>query len=707
MFDLRKIPVLRVLIPFFGGVLTGKLGFSSLQILDVVIISLFLWVAAVLFFLWTWKWSGLTSRVLIPVLFLLFFMNGVGTGYLSRPADPGLPVGEQVLIRGVVRESPHPVKNFLPFDLELNLLYSEDTLLTTSTFLQVYLWMPTDSVIPAEGEMWQFSGQLVPIANSGNPGTPDFKTMLNRKNCWYRFYVSSGTGSALSNRRVTGKGRRLTPESIRKKVSDQWHGETEEISLLKAVCLGDRSSLSGEMLQNYTLAGGLHLLAVSGLHVGLIWWVLQYMTGWMRIIFRSEKQRMAAVVGLLWFYAFVTGFSSSVCRSVTMFSFFSMSRMMGHRIHAVNGILVSAFLLVLIDPHKLLDIGFQLSYTAILGIVTLHPVISRVVRIRNRVLKRVWEAISIGLAAQISTAPLVIFYFHQLPLYSFITNLAAVPLLSVLIAVFVCSIPFISAGLMVKFFNFILVELALLMNRSMEFLSSIPGALMEGLQVDWMTLAIWLIILLLIMIVFHIRSRIPWYMVLFLTSYSLTWNAFSGLNRRSSSEFVITHFNGASLIIIREGAMVDHYYWCRDSASMDRIKGYIDHAWDRKIYHNQLFEISETAEFKGRVSSCMPLGDGLWLLGCYRYRGLVVRGNPNQSYWEIDWADQCGGRSGRPGVILFSGEPRVDWILNNSQASDVDLVIDGSNRSRYINRVRAEREDIYLTDRYGAYVKRW
>ncbi|MCD4711370.1 MAG: ComEC/Rec2 family competence protein [Bacteroidales bacterium] len=616
-------------------------------------------------------------------------------------------MGERVVIRGEVTGSPRPGKRAYTFDMKIHLLCSEDTICRTGTYLKVYLGMPADSVMPVAGETWQFSGKLVPIRNSGNPGAPDFRTIMSRKNCWYRFYVSTRPVLAISNRVMIGEERRLAPALIRRKVSDHWHGGIEEVSLLKAVCLGDRSSLTDDMRQAYVAAGGMHLLAVSGLHVGLIWWVLQYMTGWMSMVFRNEKQRTVAVVGLLWFYAFVTGFSSSVCRSVTMFSFFSASRMMGQRIHSVNGILVSAFLLVLIEPVRLMDIGFQLSYSAIIGIVTLHPLNRRVVRVKNRILRWAWEATSVSLAAQLSTAPLVIFYFHQLPLYSLITSLLAVPMLSVLIAIFVCSVPFISAGILEEFFNFMLIELALLMNRSMEHISSMPGALLDGMQLDRVSLSIWLLVLLMTMVAFHVRSRIPWYLVLFFTAGFLVWNSFSGLNRRSSSELVITHFSGGSMVIIREGAIVDHYCWYRDSTTLDYMKTYKDVTWNRRVYENHLYEVGDTVKITGRVSACMQVAEGVWLLGGYHYGGLVVTESVKEHVWRIVYGDSVSSHLGRPDFILLSGEPYVDGLLKESWMRNVELVIDGSNRSWYKERMNAEWDRIYLTDRSGAYVKRW
>jgi competence protein ComEC len=706
MFDLRKIPMLRVLVPFFGGVLSGFQVCLKIQLWWVIVLSLLLWVVAFSIFKQQKLKPGWLPWLMAPLLGLLLFIVGVGTGIKTRPLDPGLPVEQWVLVKGELRGSPHEGSYAYAFDMELDLLCSADTICRTSTLLKCYLPLQADSLLPAPGEIWQFSGKLISIRNSGNPGSPDYRSIMGRKNYWYRFYVSSATEGARFNKAVVGRERRLAPALIRKKVSDHWHGDREEVSLLKAVCLGDRSSLTDDMRQAYAAAGGMHLLAVSGLHVGLIWWVLQYMTGCLSMILRKEKQRTMLVVGLLWFYAFMTGFSSSVCRSVTMFSFFSASRMMGERAHPLNVILVSAFLLVLIEPVRLMDVGFQLSYAAIIGIISLHPLVSRMVRVKNRALRWVWEATSVSLAAQLSTAPLVIYYFHQLPVYSLITNLIAVPLLSLLIAIFVCSVPFISVGIMEKLSSFLLVELARLMNRSMEHLSSMPGAVLDGLQLDRLSLLMWILVLLLGMIALYCRKRIP-YLLLFLISASLLGSSFSVLKRCSSSELIIAHFKGASMVTIREGVRVDHYCWYRDSTSMNYMQAYRELAWSRRIYENRLYVVDSGVRITGGASTCIKLAEGAWLLGGDPFSGLVLTKHANTYLWDGLYGDSLRNHACLPDFILLSGEPMMDRRQKKSWMHQVELVIDGSSRSWYKERMLAEWDRIYLTYQSGAYVKRW
>jgi ComEC/Rec2-related protein len=452
----------------------------------------------------------------------------------------------------------------------------------------------------------------------------------------------------------------------------------------------------------------MHLLAVSGLHVGLIWWVLQHLTGWMNHLFRKGIGQGLLVVGLLWFYAYITGFSSSVCRSVTMFSFFSISRMRGERTQTLNVILASAFLLVLIDPLRLMDIGFQLSYAAVTGIVTLHPLSMRVLRVRNRVLRWIWEAASVSLAAQLVTAPLVIYYFHQLPLYSLITSMVAIPLLSVLIALFVCSIPFTGAGIFEHLSSFLLVFVAGLMNRSVEFLSALPGAVLEKLHLEGFGLLVWLLALLLILISLHGRSRLPFYLILLLISISLSWNTCSGIKRRSGSELVIAHFRGISHVSLRRGSKVDHYCWYGDSISMTYAETYRARAWKGRVYENRLFEEEHMGEIPGGASYSRKLGEGIWVLGAEGISGLVLRGPDCKKLPDLRlYGDRMSISLSGFDFILLSGEPPVEVLQIKNFTEELTLVIDGSNRSWYKAKIPRGLDDIYLTDLAGAYVKRW
>lgn len=698
MFDLRRTPVARVLFPFAGGSVAGYQEIYLTPVCNVVLTSLLIWIILVILCLRKMRKSGFTHIVSGILSLILFLVIGYGTGMISRSQDPGMPEKEMVMIKGEVLETPYRGKRNWVVDMRLNMVVSRDSVFYTRTNLKVYFHMPADSVLPAVGETWQLYGQFLSIRNNGNPGELDYERIMHRRNYWYRFFAGS---RFQMNGRVEGpSSRRIRASSIRRSISEHWKGDPEEVSLLKAVCLGDRSGLTNDMRQSYSTAGGMHLLAVSGLHVGLIWWVLRHSLAWMVRLLRRELYRALTIIVLLWLYAFIAGFSSSVSRSVTMFTFFTISGIIDQRSSPVNGILVSAFILILINPGRILDVGFQLSYTAILGIVTIFPRLRTLWKVKNRILRWCWEATAVSLAAQLSTAPLVVYYFHQLPLYSLITNLFAIPLLSGMIALFVISIPFMTTGVITGLFNRLLVLMGNLMNRFMDFIASIPGAKIGELSLDQPSLFMIMIIVILGMITLNNRDKLPRYVLLLFMSVLLAWTSWTRYNRIHSSELVVAHFSGCSLITFREGLQVEHYFWCQDSVAQTYMEQYLALRWDNRRFRTSTYEICDSIQTQGIISNCSPIDPGLWIVGNNRIRGWIISGSAGE-----DQQDLLTGLQGD--FILFSGEPPIQNLCLNRSLAQGSLIVDGSNQGWYIHRMEQQMRSIHFTGLQGAYLKRW
>jgi len=714
MIDFRLAPVARVLIPLTAGSLWGYLGSNAFSPGTVIIGGLLLWlILLVIDHLFRGN-PRIHSGIFNTVTFGLFFWAGLGAGMLDRPEDPELPLGERIMISGRLLEGPELRSGRLEYEMELSMVMTGDTAYPAVTLLKVYMQMPFDSLVPVPGEIWRFGGRLAAIRNNGNPGEVDYAAILKRKNCWYRFYCD--TVPQLISRLVEPKGRHMSAIRIRGVLSEGWEGPPEAVSLLKAVCLGDRSGLSGEMRQSYSMAGGMHVLAVSGLHVALIWWVLHHAFSFLVRLLRKEIYRVVLVMVLLWFYAYVTGFSSSVCRSVTMFSFVSAARLMSHRGHPVNAILVSMFFLLLVHPGRLLDVGFQLSYAAVLAIVTLYPVFKNLLRIKNRILRWIWEATGVSLAAQIGTMPLVIHYFHQVPVYALLTNLVAIPLLSCIITLFVISVPLLAIWEGAGVVNSLMIKLGGLMNSTMEVVSSIPGSVIGRLFMDPFCTLLVIILIFLGIAILNGRIGLPAYIFIFTLSLLLVQSARVRFTRLQSSQLVVGHFYKGSLVTFREGLYVDHYIWCSDPESVAYMDRYLASAWGQRGDEVSVVWVNgarreDTLSGKdfyhpvqGGISVCYPLCPGTWMVGNMQHRGLVARGEPDGEQPGIPWMDEAE-------FLLLSGEP----FLSAAQMESLflpfrDVIVDGSNRDWYMKKLdhwnarRGRREDqIHFTGEQGAY----
>lgn len=710
MFDLRRIPIVRVLLPFAGGTVAG---YGILRMPAWIILALvLLWTFLFVVFRWTGKKPGFKEGLYVLIVFAIFFLSGLASSFITRPVDPELPVGQKLIICGEITDGPKPGMDNWTYGMNTRMICVGDSAFALKTHLKVYVNSPSLSA----GETWLLHGQLYAIRNGGNPGMPDFRAIMSRKNCWYRFYTglseTRGISGGVPGRKIR-EIRRSSAAGMRRAVSVRWKGENREISLLKAVCLGDRSDLTGDMKQDYSYAGAMHLLAVSGLHLGLIWWVLYHLFFWMVRITGKELPRSLILIILLWIFAFVSGFSSSVSRAATMFTLFTAGRLMDQRIHALNGILVSAFVLILIHPQELLNVGFQLSYAAILGIVCLYPVLRSKLKIKNRLLRRIWEASLLSFTAQLSTAPLVIYYFHQVPVYSLITSLLTIPLLSILISVFVISVPFSLTGLLVPFFNALLMKLAYLINYLVGKIASLPGAVIDELNLDAVGLGLWMGILLLFMILANHRSVLPRYLLLLLTSMSLCWTSVLKIGRLYSSEMVISHFNRATMLTFREGALVDHYCLHADSSTLSYMRSYMSTAWSRREYQSRTMDLSGQLTGSASVSACQKVAPGVWLLGNDHTKGWLISGSPELKLSGIQsYPAEIFGIFGE-NFVLLSGNPPVWQLPRVLLSGSCELILDGSNHSWYsgqLEHLKAENQkqfEEYSTNRHGAYLKRW
>lgn len=197
--------------------------------------------------------------------------------------------------------------------------------------------------------------------------------------------------------------------------------------IAKALLLGQKRDLERDLSEAYATAGAMHVLAVSGLHVGIIYgffflWIKPY-----RLRIGKRVLYLSAVILLIWAYALLTGMSPSVMRAATMFSLMGLAQMKSRNPSIFNAIALSAFLLLVYNPMLIFAVGFQLSYVALLGILLIQPILVKIWLPKNRVLEYIWQISTVNIAAQLATFPLSAYYFHIFPVYFLISNLIAIP----------------------------------------------------------------------------------------------------------------------------------------------------------------------------------------------------------------------------------------------------------------------------------------
>lgn len=208
-----------------------------------------------------------------------------------------------------------------------------------------------------------------------------------------------------------------------------------ELAVMIALLLGQQQDIDPETLQEYQLAGAVHILSVSGLHVGFIMLFINFLLKPIPNTSRNSYIKLLIIVVALWSYGVLAGLAPSVVRSVTMFSFVAVGQHLRRSVNVYHSLLVSVLLILLWKPSFLFDVGFQLSYLALFFILWLQPLIADFWQPKNKITRYIWDILTVSLAAQLGTLPLSIYYFHQFPGLFFVTNVLVLPLLGIIMVV--------------------------------------------------------------------------------------------------------------------------------------------------------------------------------------------------------------------------------------------------------------------------------
>ncbi len=363
-------------------------------------------------------------------------------------------------------------------------------------------------------EVYDYGDQLIIngsprlLSPPQNPGEFDYKRFLTFKNIYHQQY-SDGT-----NIRLVGVHKRSNFMSevllIRQwavSVITKFVKNEREQNIALALILGVKDGLTDEIKNAYSASGAMHVLAVSGLHVGIVYGIVLLLLGRMQSSKSGRWILAVTALVILWGYAAITGFSPSVLRAVTMFSFIAVAKASGRTTNIYNTLSASAFVLLLFDPYLIMSVGFQLSYLAVLGIVYVQPKIYNLIISKNYVLDKVWAITSVSIAAQLATFSLGILYFHQFPTFFLLSNLVVIPgaFLILLGGLLLIAVSF--STVLGSAVGYLLNGLIYLINEGVFLIEELPFSLISNIYIT--TLQTWMIIgLLLCLFLFFQKKRI-------------------------------------------------------------------------------------------------------------------------------------------------------------------------------------------------------
>ncbi|MEO7982511.1 MAG: ComEC/Rec2 family competence protein [Bacteroidota bacterium] len=350
---------------------------------------------------------------------------------------------------------------------------------------KVILYFKKDSSLQLEyGSQIIFRKNLQEIKNSGNPGGFNYKRYSLFQGITHQVYLQTGEYEVLNGkkenriRKFIYGSREFVLNILRKNIRSE-----KELGLAEALLIGYKDDLEKSLVQSYTNTGVVHIIAISGLHLGLIYWLLALLLKPLKKKKTTRWLSPVLIISGLWLFSLLAGAQPSILRAALMFTCIVLGESLSKKTSVYNTMAVSAFIILCINPYWLWDVGFQLSYAAVLSIIIFMRPVYNWFYIKNKLLDIAWKMTAVTLAAQVLTVPLSIYHFHQFPNLFILTNFLAVPLSSVILLgeILLCVISFIPAvalGL-----GQLLSWLIRIMNSYIERIETISFSLWDGLEI--------------------------------------------------------------------------------------------------------------------------------------------------------------------------------------------------------------------------------
>ena len=404
------------------------------------------------------------------------------------------------------------------------------------------IYFKKDSLVPGlnYGSQIVIHKTLQPITNSGNPGTFDYKRYCLFQDIGYQVFlqpkdysiVPANNGNWFQNFLFTVR------DKVISLLKEYIPGDKEQ-GVAEALLIGYRNDLDKELVQAYSNTGVVHIIAISGLHLGLIYGLLRGIFNRVKSNRFTRVLKPIVILCVIWLFTFLAGAVPSILRSAVMFTFIVMGETFNRRTNIYNTLAASAFCLLAWNPFNLWDVGFQLSYAAVLSIVIFMRPIYNLFYFKNKFIIKAWELMAATFAAQILTLPLVIYTFHQLPLLFFVTNLVAVPVSTFILYGELMLIALCFIKPLCILFGYLLFGLIWFMDKTIELVNDIPFSVWINLQLSVLQAVLLFMLIVAFAISLMVKNKLSVFISLITTVIFFVLRSADFINKNNQQKLVV------------------------------------------------------------------------------------------------------------------------------------------------------------------------
>jgi competence protein ComEC len=502
----NAIPLLRVLIPFIAGILAAV---RIPSVNTVFVPALFLLFLLILLFTFTRIWSSSYRSSWWFGIFInvAFFLVGYELTISRTDQFSGQHFSNYISDSHVVHaritsciEKEKSVKAIV----ECMEMKNNDRILPVFGKAVVYFQKDARSLVLNSGDELILKTTFKEIDDAQNPGAFDYRRFLRYKNIYCQAYLKMGDWVH------TGINSEYTlvrySTHLRNKllsIFKEAQLKDDEYAVAAALLVGYTDKLDEELLSAYSQTGTLHVLSVSGMHVAIVFMVFSRFLFFLDKVKYGPLLKTLLLIFFLWFYALLTGLSPSVLRSATMFSFIVCARSFKRNSNTYNTLAASAFFLLLINPFLIMDVGFQLSYLAVVGILLLQPFFDNWIKTNNWLINQLYTLITVSIAAQLATLPISLYYFHQFPNYFLLSNLLVIPLSTAIIYMGMLLILFSGNTFLLDHSSFIFSKTVAFLNAAVVCIRDLPYAVTDNISIGAMEAYLMYTFIIFLFLYFH------------------------------------------------------------------------------------------------------------------------------------------------------------------------------------------------------------
>lgn len=665
-----EIPVVILLLPFLLGISVG-IGFNSaiyLMPLAIGFASLLILFLLLNFYynrfkVYKKRWLG--GGIIHLLLLLAGWIATINNNELNNMGHFSKQPAQKLLVR--INNEPQIKNGLIRFTATVITNINQKQPTPTTGTLMISIKDSTATQLNYGDELL-IPGKYSPIDPPFNPAEFNYKKYLAHQNIYYQEFLHPGQYRLVQSN--TGNSFIANALALRRqmvqKLKQQLH-DPNAIAVASTLILGYKADLSEDVLQAYSKTGTIHVLSVSGAHVAIIWALLAFMLAFLNRLKHGRLIKAIIIIPIIWYYAMLTGFSPAVCRAAVMISTVIIGKTYNRYINNLNILAVSAFILLLYNPLLITDVGFQLSYLAVAGLVVLQPVVYAWFIFNNKWIDKLWALCSVSIAAQVITFPLSAFCFHQFPVYFLFSNLfivipTAVIMYSGIFYLLIPQIPFISAGL-----AWILEKTILLMNYVLAWVEHLPFASINKI---WLTTVEYLLLHAIIICLFYfLYDRKAWLLrtgialtLLLTVSVSIkkyrsyNTNSIAFLNLRKNTGIVFK--NGNHAIVLSNLAETDKNY-------NYSIKPYLDSC---KISDVALYQPNQEIRsgFLGKQGNFIQ----------FRDQSIAIANK--------DYADTISTEKQKTDYLYITGSPKISLAIINKNHEYHTIIIDATNTPKTV-----------------------